>query len=91
MENLYNDLLQKVIWHQKSLEIKAFSCWFRCPLHEFVRTFHIENKQKCWNIADFREILLGVFNACYKSGAKTIDSHLVWKPIIPNDYAILDI
>ena len=44
-----------------------------------------------WNIDDFREVLLGVFNAWYKSGVKTIDSHLVWKPIIPNDYAILDI
>ena len=32
---------------QKSPETKAFSYLFLCPLHEFVRTFHIENKQKC--------------------------------------------
>jgi len=32
---------------QKSLDFKAFLLLFRCPLHEFVRTFHIENKQKC--------------------------------------------
>ncbi|OOR78125.1 hypothetical protein B0176_04800 [Streptococcus oralis] len=31
---------------KKALVYKAFLL-FLCPLHEFVRTFHIENKQKC--------------------------------------------
>ena len=33
--------------NKKALVIKAFSSIFLCPLHGFVRTFHIENKQKC--------------------------------------------
>ena len=32
---------------KKALIFKAFFSIFLCPLHEFVRTFHIENKQKC--------------------------------------------
>ena len=67
---LVQNLVQKQNDKQKSLINQGFSCWFRCPLHGFVRTFHIENKQKCWNIADFREILLGIFNVRIKNGAK---------------------
>lgn len=37
----------KYLEKQKSLEIKAFPVDLDAPLHEFVRTFHIENKQKC--------------------------------------------
>ena len=42
--------------------VTAFGDIITWEENEFVRTFHIENKQKCWNIADFREILLGIFN-----------------------------
>lgn len=38
---------KSVIDKQKSLVNQGFFLLFRCPLHGFVRTFHIENKQKC--------------------------------------------
>ena len=60
------------------LFVTAFGDIITWEENEFVRTFHIENKQKCWNIADFREILLGIFNVNIskwgESGAKMNDS-----------------
>ena len=56
------------------LFVTAFGDIITWEENEFVRTFHIENKQKYWNIADFREILLGIFNVNIsewgESGAK---------------------
>ena len=59
---VYKNMSQMLLRQAKKPWFSRLFVHKKYPLHGFVRTFHIENTQKCWNIADFREILLGIFN-----------------------------